>query len=86
MRSHIRKISRYVCNRCGKDCRGKGKSVVNHIKPRTKFPHLALEPSNLELVCTECHNKVCSRDDKNPNRGASNKGIPNDPTSAWSNY
>ena len=28
---------------------------VDHIKPRKKFPHLALDPSNLQVLCHECN-------------------------------
>ena len=28
---------------------------VDHIKPRKTHPHLALEPSNLQVLCNECN-------------------------------
>lgn len=28
---------------------------VDHIRPRSKFPELALEPSNLQVLCRECN-------------------------------
>ena len=28
---------------------------VDHIKPRSKFPHLALEVSNLQVLCRDCN-------------------------------
>lgn len=28
---------------------------VDHIKPRSKFPHLALELSNLQILCADCN-------------------------------
>ena len=28
---------------------------VDHIKPRKLFPHLALEVSNLQILCHECN-------------------------------
>lgn len=28
---------------------------VDHIKPRKKYPHLALEISNLQILCHDCN-------------------------------
>lgn len=28
---------------------------VDHIKPRSKFPDLALEPTNLQVLCRNCN-------------------------------
>lgn len=28
---------------------------VDHIKPRSKFPNLQLEPSNLQILCKDCN-------------------------------
>lgn len=86
VRAQAAKRDNYLCRRCGEPCYGKGNFVVNHIKRRIEFPHLALDLNNLETVCTRCHNTVCARDDFNPNRGSDANGIPNDPTSEWSNY
>lgn len=43
------------CELCG---RGKHDGVmlhVDHIKPRSKAPHLALDPSNLQVLCEDCN-------------------------------
>jgi len=32
-----------------------GHLVVDHIKPRSKFPELALDPDNLQVLCNDCN-------------------------------
>lgn len=39
------------CLRCG----SKHRLVVDHIKPRSKYPELALEQSNLQVLCYSCN-------------------------------
>lgn len=47
----LRKYGR-ECMLCG----AKDRRVhVDHIKPRSKYPHLALEESNLQVLCFECN-------------------------------
>lgn len=36
---------------------------VDHIKPRSKFPALQLELSNLQVLCTDCNLGKSNRDD-----------------------
>lgn len=54
-------IKRYgpVCMCCGSD----HYIVVDHIKPRTKYPDLALDPENLQILCNDC-NMGKSNDDE----------------------
>ena len=33
---------------------------VDHIKPRKKYPHLALELTNLRTLCPGCHSKAAT--------------------------
>jgi len=40
------------CFRCGR--RASAMLVVEHIEPREIAPHLALEPSNVEIICHGC--------------------------------
>jgi hypothetical protein len=35
--------------------------TVDHIKPRSKFPHLALEISNLQVTCRACNSRKGAR-------------------------
>lgn len=45
----------YTCRGCNK--RG-GQLEANHIKPRSKFPELKLEISNIETLCKPCHREL----------------------------
>lgn len=38
-----------LCNNVG------GEFHVDHIKPRSQFPHLALDRSNLQVLCSKCN-------------------------------
>lgn len=49
------------CQLCGES--GKGARLhVDHIKPRSKYPHLALELSNLQVLCEACNVGKSNRD------------------------
>lgn len=34
---------------------------VNHIKPRRRFPELALDPKNLQVLCGDCNHEKGNR-------------------------
>ena len=39
-------------------CGASGKQTVlhvDHIKPRSKYPELALDPNNLQVLCKDCN-------------------------------
>lgn len=42
------------CEKCGE----LHNLTVHHVKPRQTHPELAFEPSNLVVLCQECHNIV----------------------------
>jgi len=44
----------YTCRRCG----GMDNIEAHHIKQRSLYPELALELSNGEALCSECHSKI----------------------------
>ena len=52
-------IDTYEKNKSGK--RKKIKLIVHHIKELEFYPELDLDPSNLELICVNCHNKEHDR-------------------------
>ena len=57
-RNRWRKAGR-PCAMCDKPLDfGKGLTSVDHIEPRSKRPDLALEPSNLQVLCRRCHNST----------------------------
>ena len=50
------------CGICGNSLDwSKGRTSVDHIVPRRVRPDLALEPSNLQVVCKRCHDSVKQR-------------------------
>ncbi|WP_232796123.1 HNH endonuclease [Citrobacter rodentium] len=36
---------------------------VDHIKPRSLYPHLALDLSNLQIMCNECNVSKSNKDE-----------------------
>ena len=50
-----------VCSLCGNPPVGHGLHV-DHIKPRSKFPELALEITNLQVLCRDCNLGKGNRD------------------------
>lgn len=51
------RIHGHRCQCCGwmPGDTARGHLVVDHIKPRRKFPDLALEVSNLQILCNDCN-------------------------------
>lgn len=47
----------YKCNYCGST----EKIAIDHIKPYSKFPELALEFSNLQPLCKSCNSKKSNK-------------------------
>lgn len=61
------KALRYdVLLKYGRDCMLCGITArpphIDHIKPRSKFPELAYEVSNLQVLCAECNEGKSNRD------------------------
>lgn len=50
-----------ICALCGSD---EKPLHVDHIKPRSKYPHLALDPSNLQILCWRCNKGKCNTDEQ----------------------
>ena len=53
-----RVLERYDCKcmACGRSPKSHGVAIhVDHIKPRSTHPHLALEFDNLQLLCEDCN-------------------------------
>ena len=52
------------CSLCGRSNREHGVILhVDHIKPKSLFPHLALTLSNLQVLCEDCNMGKGNRDD-----------------------
>lgn len=43
------------CECCGRVAMDGIKINVDHIKPRKRYPSLALDPTNLQVLCDECN-------------------------------
>lgn len=51
------------CTLCGRSKRMHDVVLhVDHIKPRSRFPHLSLDPSNLQVLCEDCNIGKSNRD------------------------
>jgi len=51
------------CSVCGRGASDGMVMHVDHIKPRSLHPHLALEISNLQIMCHECNVSKSNKDD-----------------------
>jgi hypothetical protein len=55
LRYRVLKKSAGCCLCCGNRGNPDNPLQVDHIKPRSKFPHLALSESNLQVLCRDCN-------------------------------
>lgn len=80
---------KYVCQRTGTLCTGKGNAwnapVVNHKKPHRGNPDLFWDPNNLETVTKQVHDGPIQRAEKNEVTviGVAVDGRPVDPNHPW---
>ena len=51
------------CQCCGIDSSRGAVLHVDHIKPRSKYPHLQLEISNLQILCESCNLGKSNKDE-----------------------
>lgn len=58
----LRKYGRR-CMCCGRTPEDGAKIHVDHIKPRSKFPQLALDEANLQILCGDCNQGKGAWDD-----------------------
>jgi 5-methylcytosine-specific restriction protein A len=91
LRRRILERDRYRCVRCKAYVGGKGDARVDHIKPISVAPHLALDPSNLRTLCATCDNRSHSEKssrDKSVRvdrivHGFDADGVPRDAAHPW---
>jgi len=55
LRKEIVEENKNVCQSCGKTIKKKFDITVDHVLPRSKFPQLSLEKSNLRILCRSCN-------------------------------
>lgn len=61
------------CTLCGRSYREHGIALeVDHIKPRSRFPNLALDKDNLQVMCFDCNRGKGNRDTTDWRGGAEN--------------
>jgi 5-methylcytosine-specific restriction endonuclease McrA len=51
----VLRASRGVCELCGAGPSPGHPLHVDHIKPRSRYPELELDPSNLQVLCEDCN-------------------------------
>lgn len=51
----------YLCQACLKEHRFTKATEVHHVRPIEEFPSLALELSNLQSLCWDCHEQTKPR-------------------------
>jgi 5-methylcytosine-specific restriction endonuclease McrA len=61
IRNEIIAVHKNVCQHCGHTIRRKIDITVDHIKPRSKFPELALKSMNLRVLCRPCNSAKGAR-------------------------
>lgn len=64
----------YKCQWCGARVTLRFDAHVDHIKKRRDYPELALDPRNLQTLCSTCHNKFKQSQEKKPRPQVSNDG------------
>jgi 5-methylcytosine-specific restriction endonuclease McrA len=54
LRWRVLKLGKFKCKACGMDS-ASVRLHVDHIKPRSKYPNLALDMNNLQILCESCN-------------------------------
>ena len=62
IRRQVIKENGRICSECKKYIRSNNEVTVDHIRPRSKYPHLALERQNLRVLCSSCNSIKGDRD------------------------
>jgi len=75
--------AKHTCAKCQAFLPGKGQLHVHHRKPVERAPALALEPLNLMVLCSECHNIVEPRTALRKLSACDEQGWPLDPEHPW---
>jgi hypothetical protein len=55
LRFSVLKSNGAVCAACGASAKNGAVLHVDHIKPRSQYPELALDPANLQVLCEDCN-------------------------------
>ena len=72
------------CSACDKRVAVRNQpAVVDHIKPYLDHPELALSPTNLRVLCWQCHNHRHGRGHPGGMKGTSLNGFPTGKAHPW---
>jgi len=63
LRYEVLKRDGRVCRVCGNGPKDGAKVHVDHIKPRSKYPKLALDITNLQVLCRDCNMGKINKDE-----------------------
>ena len=62
IRKQVIKAKGRVCSECGNPIANSYDVTVDHIRPRSKYPELALDKDNLRVLCRSCNSSKGDRD------------------------
>ena len=62
IRKQVIKEKGRVCSECGKPIANSYDVTVDHLRPRSKYPELALDKQNLCVLCRSCNSSKGGRD------------------------
>lgn len=84
LRARVAREANWHCEHCGNYCRGKGTYAIDHKVSRRLAPELTYERTNLQLLCTACHNKHKQIIEANWHKGSfvDEQGLPQ----SWSKF
>jgi len=83
LRRQALKRDRYQCVLCRADLRKLGSSRVDHIKPRRRWPELALVLANLRSLCATCDNRQSREKLEHPHGPRRERVDESGATAAW---
>ena len=63
IRKQVIKAQGRICRICNKHTLFDFDLTVDHIKPRSKYPDLALEITNLQVACRGCNSSKGNKED-----------------------
>ncbi len=62
IRKQVIREKGWICSKCGESIKNSYDVTVDHIRPRSKYPELALDKQNLCVLCRSCNASKGDRD------------------------